>query len=90
MQISEYLNETPAENIVTLAKKAGISAGHMSRLVRGERTPSPDLQILFREITGGKVKDLEDWCPEKFGKSRVAYSGAYVPDFIKPEIEGAV
>lgn len=54
MQLTEYLNQ-PDRTATALAAKVGCEVSTITRLAKGERSPSIDLAIRIERETGGLV-----------------------------------
>lgn len=54
MQLTEYLSQ-PAHTATALAAKVGCEVSTITRLAKGERTPSIDLAFRIERATSGVV-----------------------------------
>lgn len=74
MQLAKYLNDNDL-SLVDFAELVDVDQSHLSRIIRGERQPSPKLMGRILQATNKKVKP-NDFLPEAFGKDRVEYQGS--------------
>ncbi len=69
-KLRSYLKETGTRQ-AELAKRVGVSFGHMSALVNGDKTPGLELAVRIEDATEGRVP-ARSWVPAASPEQDVA------------------